>query len=311
MQRCGRRLYDDFEELRPGALEELEQMLNEQSKFCSPEANGSSEHRGGSIRALWNAAGGIFGWLTNSRPVRHNNLSTLPWHQPHAANQEPHPQSSPPSEHLFLLLCIPYRKYGTRLVHMDLAELISDETLFRNLRREYQFIRGQWASYFSLWKMAEIQFVKFGLHKHQLIDIKEKNDLPPESLKNEYRYQPIPAETIPPIGTNYLMHLYEHPDHADDVPFCLDRIPKKLREQLELSPHQAPGLLGWGVYFAEGFNWPKFWVFGSIVLSLSVLFGTCWSTLRQDIQGGFGVTACIMVAVTFTTGVVQAAVEQA
>ena len=233
----------------------------------------------------------------------------LPLHQHHTAGQERNSRSSAIRENLFLLMCIPYRKHGTRLVHMDLAELVSDETLFRKLRHEYQSIRGHWASYFSLWKMAEIQFVKFGLHKHQLIDIKEKNDLPPASLKNEYRYQPIPAETIPPIGTNYLMHLYEHPDHADDGPFCLERIPKKVREQLRLSPHQAPGLLGWGVYFAEGFNWPKFWVFGSVLLSLSVLFGLCWSTLRQDIQGGFGITACMMVAVTFTTGVVQAAVD--
>ena len=285
-------------------------MLNEQSRVCSPEGNGSSQHRGSSIRALWSAAGGIIGSLTGSRPLQNDNRPTLPLHQPHAAGQKRNPQSLATSETLFLLMCIPYRKHGTRLVHMDLAELVSDESLFRKLRQEYQSIRGQWASYFSLWKMAEIQFVKFGLHKHQLIDIKEKNDLPPASLKNEYRYQPIPAETIPPIGKNHLMHLYEHPDHADDVPFCLERIPKKLREHLILSQNQAPGLLGWGVYFAEGFDWPKFWVFGSVVLSLSVLFGVCWSTLRQDVQGGFGVTACMMVAVTFTTGVVQAAVEQ-
>ena len=207
-------------------------------------------------------------------------------------------------------MCIPYWKHGTRLVHMDLADLVSDETLFKKLKCEYQSIRGQWASYFSLWKMAEIQFVKFGLHKHQLVDIKEKNDLPPVSLKNEYRYQPIPAETIPPIGKNHLMHLYEHPDHADDVPYCLERIPKKLREQLRLCQNQAPGLVGWGVYFTEGFNWPKFWVLGFVMLSLSVLFGVCWSTLRHDVSGGFGVTACTMVAVTFTTGVVQAAVGQ-
>lgn len=285
-------------------------MLNEQNRVCSSESNGSAQQSSSSIRALWTTAGGIIASLTGSRPLRNNNLPTLPLHQHHAAGQEQNPPSSATSETLFLLMCIPYRKHGTRLVHMDLAELVSDETLFRKLRREYQSIRGQWASCFSLWKMAEIQFVKFGLHKNQLIDIKQKNDLPPVSLKSEYRYQPIPAETIPPIGKNHLMHLYEHPDHADDVPFCLERIPKKLRGQLKLSPLQAPGLLGWGVYFAEGFNWPKFWVFGSVILSLSVLFGVCWSTLRQDIQGGFGVTACMMVAVTFTTGVVQAAVEQ-
>ena len=149
------------------------------------------------------------------------------------AGQERNSLSSAMPENLFLLMCIPYRKHGTRLVHMDLAELVSDETLFRKLRHEYQSTKGQWASYFSLWKMAEIQFVKFGLHKHQLIDIKERNHLPPANLKHEYRYPPIPAEIIPPIGKNHLVHLYEHPDHADDVPFCLERMPKKLREQLK------------------------------------------------------------------------------
>lgn len=285
-------------------------MLNEQDRVRSPEGNGSGQRRGSSIQALWNAAGGIIRSLIGSQPLPNDNVPTLPLHQHRTAGQERYSQSSANTEGLFLLMCIPYRKHGTKLVHMDLVELVSDETFFRKLKHEYQSIRGQWASHFSLWKMAEIQFVKFGLHKNQLIDIKEENDLPPASLKNEYRYQPIPAETIPPIGTNHLMHLYEHPDHADDVPFCLERIPKKIREQLKLSPHQAPGLPGWRVYFGEGFNWPKFWVFGSVILSLSVLFGVCWSTLRQDIQGGFGVTACMMVAVTFTTGVVQAAVEQ-
>lgn len=31
MKRCGRQLYDDFEELRPGAIAELERSLNKAS----------------------------------------------------------------------------------------------------------------------------------------------------------------------------------------------------------------------------------------------------------------------------------------
>ena len=69
------------------------------------------------------------------------------------------------------------------------------------------------------------------------------------------------------------------------------------------------GLLGWGINFAEGFDWSEFRDFGFIILILSIDFGICWSTLKHDISGGFGFTACMMMELTFTTGIVWVAVE--
>lgn len=52
LQRCGRQLYDDFEELRPGALEDLERMLNKKSGLRQRDGNGVSDQRDGFLRAF-------------------------------------------------------------------------------------------------------------------------------------------------------------------------------------------------------------------------------------------------------------------
>jgi hypothetical protein len=59
--------------------------------------------------------------------------------------------------------------------------------------------------------------------------------------------------------------------------------------------------------FVEGLDYFKLCVFGLVGLSISVLFGVIWSVLRHDVQGGFGITACLMMFWTFTIGLIQAA----
>ena len=144
------------------------------------------------------------------------------------------------------------------------------------------------------------------MYKSELVDIRKENDIPPEGKKDEYRYRPMPAELIPPVGENHMMHLYEHPEEAEDTAVCLNKVPKKVRERLQVCPQRGTGL-GWGVHFIEGLHWVKLWMLGLSGLIASVLFGVCWSILRDDVQGGFGVSACMMMGLTFTTGVVQAA----
>lgn len=132
------------------------------------------------------------------------------------------------------------------------------------------------------------------------------NVLPPET-RDDYRYRPAPPEYMPPVGENLLLHLYEHPEDADDDAFCLDRIPKKLRERL-VRPQRSSGV-GWGVHLNEGLNPKKMCIFGLLGLFFSASFGVIWSVKRDDVQGGFGVAAFVMAALTFTIGIVQATVE--
>ena len=132
------------------------------------------------------------------------------------------------------------------------------------------------------------------------------NVLPPKN-REDYRYSPTPPEIIPPVGENLLMHLYEHPEDADDDAFCLDRIPKKLSRIL--GRPQRGGGIGWAVHSNEGLSLKRVCIYGLLGLFFSALFGVIWSVKRADIQGEFGVAAFLMAALTFTTGIVQATLE--
>lgn len=167
-------------------------------------------------------------------------------------------------------------------------------------------MQGKWKSIFSPRQLGSIRFVRFGMYRSELADIYKMDDIPPESRKDEYRYNPIPAEVIPPIGPNHVMHLSEHPEHAEAEGMCLDKVPKKLREKLPCCQNQG-SKLGWGIYFVEGLSWLMVWILGSAGLLLSMLFGLLSSVFKDDIQVGFGVTACMMLSFTFTIGIVQTA----
>ena len=71
---------------------------------------------------------------------------------------------------------------------------------------------------------------------------------------------------------------------------------------------QTKGLgVGWGICFDEGLNWFMVLVLGSTGLLLSMVFGLLWTCLRDDMQGGFGVAACMMMTFMYTAGMLQAA----
>ena len=134
---------------------------------------------------------------------------------------------------------------------MDVATLRSDQLMFKELKNHYSAIRGRLASLLSLRKLRYIRFVQFEVYKSELADIRKQHDFPPVDKADEYRYKPLPAETIPPVGENHMMHLYEHPEDAEETGECLDKIPKKLREGLLIIP-QHKTRTGWGIYFIEG-----------------------------------------------------------
>ncbi|KAL8984667.1 MAG: hypothetical protein Q9205_001429 [Flavoplaca limonia] len=303
---CKHTSYDDFEKLGAGAAKEMQRsLMSIEGKSRSRSTDGKSGRSQGIIAK---SVGDLGGYLKSIWPPwkLQEDAQRLPTH---AAPQNRHATSglsAPVSESLYVLLCIPFSRYGTKCIHMDLCSLHSDQAFFKNLRVHYIELRGKWKSKFSLRQLVGIRFVRFGMYKSELADIQKYDDIPPESKKHEYRYNPIPAETIPPIGSNHMMHLYDHPEHAEVEATCVDKIPKKLREKLRLYSNQGTRL-GWGICFDEGLNWFMVWVLGSIGLLLSMVFGLLWTCLRDDMQGGFGVAACMMMTFVFTAGILQTA----
>lgn len=209
---------------------------------------------------------------------------------------------------LFLLLCIPYKITASKFHQRDTSNIHSDRDLFQCLRSTYQGFRGRLFSLFSLKTMRRINFVQFEAYPSELVDIHKIDHLPPESKKDEYHYTPMPAELVPPIGSNALMHWYRYPQHAEDIGLVLDKIPKKMRGKLACNGSEGTKL-GWGLEFVEALDWTKLWIYGFTGFLLGVGFGVAWSILKHDVQSAFGVTACMLVGLGFTTGVLQDALE--
>ncbi|KAK0716169.1 hypothetical protein B0H67DRAFT_470937, partial [Lasiosphaeris hirsuta] len=85
-----------------------------------------------------------------------------------------------------------------------------------------------------------------------ITNIQSKPALPEAAaLRDDYHYEPMPCDTLPPVGPNVLMHFFEHPGHAEVVPVLYRRIPKKLRARLVVCP-RAGSAVGWGMQLTEG-----------------------------------------------------------
>ena len=306
-QRCGQRLYDDFQELFPNAVQDLEQRLNLSSNSSPQDRNGHNANRPGFINSVADSLLGLLSYFRKSQRGG-SRPPSLHMYETNDSSQGPTNPASTNLEDLFLLLCIPHRKYATKLVQMNVCKLQSDREFFTNLKTQYQKMRGHFISVLSLRKLTLIQFVKFELYKNELVDIRKTNDIPPKDMNRYYSYNPKPPNFLPPVGENHMMHLYECPEDADEMNVCLDRIPKKIHERLTVCSRRHTGL-GWGVHLAEGFDWHKFWIFAFVGYTICITFGVCWSKLKHDVQGGFGVSACLMFGLTFATGIVQTALD--
>jgi hypothetical protein len=110
----------------------------------------------------------------------------LPRHAPrtvlgaHTPNNPP----APPTEMLYLLLCHSKGIYATKLLQIPVADMKSDNQLFTALRSYYKSMRGQWRSLISFRTLIGIRFVRFEMYKKsQSIDIRKKDDIPPDNNK--------------------------------------------------------------------------------------------------------------------------------
>ena len=250
---CGYRSFDDFVELRPGAAKQYEQLLHRTQSNSDQSADYRNDAVSRFLSRFTKAIGEVLQGYKEGRAL------PLPQHKPVSARQhQPQAPAKTADQQIFLLLCIPYRQYATKLLQLELQDLQSDQHLFNLLRAGYKDIRGRLKSSLSLKTVKSIKFVQFEVYEPELVDVRKANDIPPEDRRDEYLYRPMPADLVPPVGENHMLHLYAHPEDANaSTGVCLSRIPKKIRERLRACPVQGTSL-GWGIRIIEGWHFNLF-----------------------------------------------------
>jgi hypothetical protein len=115
----------------------------------------------------------------------------------------------------------------------------------------------------------------------------------------------MPADTIPPIGPNLLMHFFTHPEEATSQSVILRCIPKRKVDKLEPCPI-AGSSTGWGIDIITGIDHLKLFGLGFSASLASVVFGISWATVKSDIQGGFAVAGFMLALLGFAVGSLKA-----
>lgn len=306
--KCGHKIWDDFTEVRPGAASRLKQaLINHESGNTN---TGRSSNSSGCSRYFSSSLSSLFTFWSSNIPSK-GLESGLPTHEPPKNQLHPNnPKAAEPTpfpwELLYLLLCYPSGRYATRLLQLDLHQLepMSDQSLFIILCSNYKSMRGRLFSLVSLKTLRSIKFIHFEMYRSFLIDVRQKDVIPPPG-HIEYCYSPAPPEVIPPIGHNHLMHLFLNPSHADDDTVCLDRFPKKLKEKLSCKKGQATSF-GWGLEFVEGWDMKSIWVIAFIIFGLgSLILGILWSVYKHSIQDAFAISGYMVSFAGISVGPVQ------
>lgn len=119
---------------------------------------------------------------------------------------------------------------------------------------------------------------------------------------SEHPYSFEPVDLIPPVGSQYLLHLFKHPSDYDGELITYLRAPKR-RERLEYG-------IGWGINLVEGFLAQKVWA--CVMLAFGVgsgIFAVVWTIQRGDVQGAFGVAGWVVTLAGLALGGLQAWLE--
>lgn len=153
-------MYDDYTELRPGAATRLESVLREYfggATVGSSNTNGTQSSRFVDSTAKWlEALTGIPDKLRFPRLPQHHSSSPRPTSLLGVCTVIP---NTPPGHHNFMLLCIPFMKWGLKLYQPEVCKMNSDQEFFQVLRYYYASQRGV-RSWIRLRTVRAIKFVK-------------------------------------------------------------------------------------------------------------------------------------------------------
>ncbi|KAI4261663.1 MAG: hypothetical protein L6R42_003141 [Xanthoria sp. 1 TBL-2021] len=302
---CGRSMYDDFVELRPGVAEELRLALHAPSQQRPSGQLSTSSNHSQLVQPSGTDATANSTSQTAGIPVP---INTAPYN--------PRPMNGRPAattitcgpESKWLLVCAQAWQRPISLLHLNVCSMTSDQELFTELRQLYMSLKKAWWSRLSMKVVRSIRYVQFELHPKDLVDVRKVPDMPPESRKEEYVYQS--CDLIPPIGENLMTHLFHHPHEANEKAITFIRSPKKRKQRLAVCAQMGTSL-GWGIHLVEGWAWTRILLLSLALLLLgSLVFAISWSVLKHDLQGAFGVAAYLVALVALSIGTVQAYINQ-
>ncbi|KAI1100631.1 hypothetical protein F4804DRAFT_348340 [Jackrogersella minutella] len=303
---CGLQFYDDYIEIQGGALNRLKEMLSTYGvRSRSPGDLESNNSRPGQS------------YSNSGKPPSGSSRSKvfdvrLPQYWQRQDHIEPGKcsrmvQAGPDNTHNYLLACLPFGRWISKLHQPEVCTINSDQDFFSLLRMLYSTNHRK-LSLSWIRRVKGIHFVQFDLHRTEIASIRDQPAIPPEDLLGQYQYDPMPAQLMPPIGSNMLVHFFENPTHASVLPDLYRRVPKKMREKL--TPCQITGMsVGWGIQFVEGIDTFKFFLCGCTCFLLCLIIAVGWSAAKQDIQGGFGIGGFLLAFMVFCGGIVHSSLD--
>ena len=318
-------MYDDFVEMRPGAAEEYQRMLNYglTQKPTTPGDQNAQPNRTSNQVAVANTH--KFDARSQTRhpaELKGENLNFNPSPKIQERNAA---VIDCGLESRWLLVCAKGTKRPTCLSQIDLCSTETDRELFAKLKDTFFGLRTQWSRWFSLSKVRSIRFIQvsdpglqlkpsytkidwqFELYQKRLVDIRKVPDMPPDTRRDEYLYHSY--DLLPPVGEHLMAHFFHYPEHANENAIAWLRTPKKRRARLTVCPQQGTRL-GWGIHLVEGWILFRIWL---LILSLfllgSLAFGIYWAVSEHDVQGAFGVAGYMVTLTGIVVGLVQASLD--
>ncbi|KAE9987979.1 hypothetical protein EG328_000923 [Venturia inaequalis] len=325
--KCAKDVYDDYIENRPGAAAELEAHLNRVPQYwanipatdrpyraLSPTDaySPSSSHPSSAGSAVFSQGGNpsplssISSWSSqgSQSPLWDKNVSRQPTRL--ATSNSYTLNLKPYFEPLWLYTCVNEGKWTTKMRHLDVnaSKITSDKDLAISLNALHtQVSRGKWLKLFKLRGLINIKFVQFELHRNRYADISRSPAVPCLQSGEGSTYEYAPTDLTPPVGSNYLMHLFKHPEDYDDELITYLRTPKR-RDRLEIGT-------GWGLELVEGFLAERVWgAIAGIFLLGSLVFAIVWATRKgADLQGAFGVAGWMVAVAGLVVAWAQAVVD--
>jgi hypothetical protein len=241
-QPCGETLYDDYQELKPGAAKRMEDYLTRFSyKKCAGDSKSLTErisNLGSSLKGIIMPLSQQIQRLKSGDPPALVTTELRYYSEARTTRTTAHTL-----EEVFYLLLCHNSGVGAEIVKLrkpDICDINNDQKLFSFLHEEYITLRKRWWTWISLWTLQSIKFVRFELYENELVDVKKLDEVPPPARNNEYRHgPPNPPELNPPLGSTLLMHLFKHPELAGTRKHYLKKIPGKLRNRLAIVGEEA------------------------------------------------------------------------